>query len=351
MEITVEQILEAIKKPEIINGLLPQLVEVEAVKKVIENRAEVSYKEKIGEEVKKIHSMYDADMFEILRVKPGQNSDGSAQKTYEKVKEIFTDYKKLSEMKDGLTKDAEVQRLKSELEKVKAEGGGKFIEEQFNKAKEEWTKKEQEFIKQIQDLGKQNTEGMIKTDLTSAFSSLKFNPDFSDTIKNTILATVESKILSSAKVENGKVIYYGADGKPMLNSTTFEPMTAAEVIASTKEIAEITLKEKPGGGGGGASQAGDTAGAGKGGNGTASSITGSSVTYAGGGGGGDDHDSSYGTGTGGTGGGGNGGFGVAGTAGTANTGGGGGGGGQNSGGSGENGAAGGSGIVIIKINQ
>jgi len=252
MEITVEQILEAIKKPEIINGLLPQLVEVEAVKKVIENRAEVSYKEKIGEEVKKIHSMYDADMFEILRVKPGQNSDGSAQKTYEKVKEIFTDYKKLSEMKDGLTKDAEVQRLKSELEKVKAEGGGKFIEEQFNKAKEEWTKKEQEFIKQIQDLGKQNTEGMIKTDLTSAFSSLKFNPDFSDTIKNTILATVESKILSSAKVENGKVIYYGADGKPMLNSTTFEPMTAAEVIASTKEIAEITLKEKPGGGGGGA---------------------------------------------------------------------------------------------------
>lgn len=248
MEITVEQIIEAIKNPEIIKGLTPHLVEVEAIKKVIENRAEVTYKEKIGEEVKKIHGMYDNDMFEVLGVKPGQKADGTAQKTYEKVKEIFADYKKLSEMKDGLNKDAEVQRLQTEIETLKKEGGGKFIEEQFRTAKEEWSKEKTKFEETIANLGKQNTEGLIKNELTTALSSLKLNPDFSETIKNTILATVEARILSTAKVEDGKIVYYGADGKPMINATTYEPMTASEVLASQKEIGEISLKEKGGGG-------------------------------------------------------------------------------------------------------
>lgn len=70
----------------------------------------------------------------------------------------------------------------------------------------------------------------------------------SNTIKNVICKT-KSKRLSDAKIENGKVVFYNAEGKPLLNPTTYEPMTITEVLSTSEAVKEITLKENAGGGG------------------------------------------------------------------------------------------------------
>lgn len=251
MELTVEQILEAITKtPTLVDGLLPKLVELEPVKKVIENRAESIFKVKIDEEISKTHSRYDDDMMATLGERPAQKEDGTKEKTHEKIKTLFGELKELRTKKDSLSKDAEVQRLMGELEKAKQEGGGKFIQEQFEQAKAEWTKKEQDLLKQIQDKDGALTVGQIKNIVATGFAGLKLNPDISDTIKNVILQNEEQKIIQNAKIENGKVVFMNAEGKPLLNPTTYEPMTITEVLSTSEAVKEITLKENAGGGGG-----------------------------------------------------------------------------------------------------
>ena len=107
-----QAILDAFQaNPQLLTDAVPKLVELEPIKKVIDNKSESIFKSRIDEEISKTHSRYDEDMFETLGIKPGTKEDGVNQKTHEKIKEIFVDYKKLLEQKDSLTKDVEVQRL------------------------------------------------------------------------------------------------------------------------------------------------------------------------------------------------------------------------------------------------
>ena len=108
----VQEIIEAFKaNPTLIEGVLPTIVETEIGKTFIENKSKVIYESKIGDEVKKIHDMYDNDIFESLGVRAGTKEDGSKEKTYEFAKKLYGELKDLRGQKDSLSKDAKVKEL------------------------------------------------------------------------------------------------------------------------------------------------------------------------------------------------------------------------------------------------
>jgi len=116
----VQEIIEAFKaNPTLIEGVLPTIVETEIGKTFIENKSKVIYESKIGDEVKKIHDMYDNDIFESLGVRAGTKEDGSKEKTYEFAKKLYGELKDLRGQKDSLSKDAKVKELEGQIELLK----------------------------------------------------------------------------------------------------------------------------------------------------------------------------------------------------------------------------------------
>lgn len=251
MEITQEQIIEAIKgKPDLVKGILPTIQTSESFTTLLNNRADVLYKEKIGDEVKKIHSQYDKDMFEILGEQPGVNEDGSKQKSYEKLKSLLVDYKSLREKKDSLTKDAELKALQDQIAKLKTEGGAKHVQEVFDQAKATWEQQKSDYESKITDANKANEDFQKKSVIAQALSGIKFNPDVSDTVRNVLVQQEEQRLLQNSKIENGKVIFLDSEGKVAIDPATHSPMDASQMISTSDVIKEISLKSDNNKGGG-----------------------------------------------------------------------------------------------------
>jgi hypothetical protein len=250
MEITKEQIQEAITKdPTIIEVILPTVIESEVGKKLVENKANLIFTEKIGEEIKKVHQRYDEDLFEVLGVRAGTGEDGAKEKTYEVARKMYGQLKELQGQKESLSKDVEVQRLTGEIEKLKLEGGGKHIQGVFDQAKLQWETERQGFVKQIGDTKTETESFQKRTDIKSALNQLKFNPDTPESVKTMILTNVEESLIKNSKFENGKLVFVDPEGKPIINQTSYEPKNPLEMLMSLDAIKDITLKDdkKPGG--------------------------------------------------------------------------------------------------------
>jgi hypothetical protein len=237
------------KNPSLIDGLMQPIFDSEKGKAAIANRVNTEVAIQIAEKIKETHTRYDEDMNSILGERPGQKEGGAKEKTYEKVKALFEELKGLRGQKESLTKDAEVARLTAEIESLKKTGGGEIIKQAFDEAKAQWTAKEAEYLKKIEDSGKQGTEFQIKSALATAKAGLNFNPDMDEEIRNIVLEKAESTLLSGAKVEGDKITFFKPDGKPYLNPTTYEPMTASEVLSSLEGVQKIVKKDGQQGGG------------------------------------------------------------------------------------------------------
>lgn len=255
MEITKEQIIEAIEKDStLIEAVLPKVVESEIGKNLIDNKVKTIYEEKIGEEVKNIHTQYDNDIFQILGVRAGTKEDGGKQKTYEVAKQLFSELKELRDQKDSLTKDAEVLRLTGEIEKLKKEGGGAHFESILNKSKETWDEKERNYLKAIEDSKLENETFQKRTSIQSALNQIKFNPDTKESIKKMVIDNVEKELIKNSKMENGELVFVDAEGKPVIDTTTYKPKNALQMISSLEAIKDISLKEESEKGGGAKSE-------------------------------------------------------------------------------------------------
>lgn len=250
MEITLEQVLEAIgKNPSLIDGLLKPVLDSESGKKAVSTIVDTEVKAKIGEEISKTHGGYDNDMFTILGERPAEKSDGSKQKSYEKAKELFTELAELRKTKDSLSKDAEVQRLTAALDKAIKEGGGEIIQRNFDAAKEKWDHEKADYEKRISEGQKAVDQAIIKNAIAGATAQIQFNPDVSETLKKLALNTATDQLLKSAKVENEKVVFLDNDGKPVLMQNGYEPADALDVLTGLDIIKEVTLTEAAKGGG------------------------------------------------------------------------------------------------------
>lgn len=250
MEITQEQIIEAItKKPELINGILPTVTNSEVGKTLIENKANLIYQDKIGEEVKRIHQQYDDDIFSTLGERPGTGEDGQKQKTYDYAKKLYTELKELRGQKDSLSKDAKVVELQTKIDQLTKDGGGSHIQSIFDQAKATWETEKQTYLKQINDSKSENETFQKKTEIQNAISRLKFNPDTPESIKKMVISNVENQLVNSSKLENGKLVFLDTEGKPVLDPTTYTPKDAFGMVSSMDAIKDISLKENKGGGG------------------------------------------------------------------------------------------------------
>jgi hypothetical protein len=250
MEITIEQISEAIKtNPTLIDGIVPLVQEAEPIKNLITNKANLVYQEKFNEEIKNVHQKYDDQIFEKLGVRTGTKEDGSKQKTYELLDVALIELAELRTKKDSLTKDAKVIELEAKIESLKNDGGAKHVQSIFDSARQTWEKEKKDYLTQIQE-AKNNNESFQKiTEIQSAFTKLKFNPDTPESIRKMVIGNVEAELVKTSKIENGKLIFVDENGAPIIEQTTYAPKTAFEMISSLESIKDISLKEEKGGGG------------------------------------------------------------------------------------------------------
>lgn len=254
MEITVEQIIEAIKKnPSLVGGILPSISEDNAFKTLVDNKANIVFKEKIDEEVKKIHNQYDDDIFSVLGVRAGTDENGGKQKTYEFAKSLYKELDGLKKQKDSLSKDEKVKQLETEIQRLKTEGGGKHVQEIFDAAKASWETEKTDLLKRVNDGVSENETFKKQTSIKEAISRIKLSPDVPESVQKMVLSNIESQLVSNSKFEGGNLVFLGTDGKPLIDSTTYKTKDAFQVLADLDAIKDISLKENGGNGGGGAS--------------------------------------------------------------------------------------------------
>ncbi len=242
MEINKDNIEEVLKTDEFKNDLLPLFTKNETIESLISKRADATYKEKIDEEVRNIHSQYDNDVFSILGERPGTKEDGSKEKSYEFIKRVAGRLKDLEEIKDSLNKDQEVARLNGVIEELKSKGDGARVQRIFDDAKAQWTNERSQLMQKIQSTEKSQEDFKKTLSIESAINGLKFNPNISESVKKMILKNVKADLIKNSKFEEGKLFFLTDDGKTAMNKTTWEPMTANEVLESMEAIKDITVK-------------------------------------------------------------------------------------------------------------
>lgn len=249
MEITKEQIIDAFKEtPALVTDILPSITESEAVKTMVTNKANLIFNEKIKDEVSNVHKRYDQDMFDILGVKPEDRQDGTRQKTYEKIKEIYGDYKTLKEKKGSLDKDQAVIDLKAQIETLRKEGGGKHIQAVFDQAKLSWAQEKQDLLSQVKTAQTDNISFKKSSVIGSALAQIKFNPDTPESLRNMAMTAAKNQLIKNSKYEGDKLIFLNAEGKPILNSQ-YEAKSAVEILNDMDIIKDVSLKTPAPGGG------------------------------------------------------------------------------------------------------
>jgi len=250
MEITKELIIEAIgKQPELVEQILPNLVELEPIKKTIENKASLIYQEKFDAEIKNVHSRYDQDVLEILGEAPGTKDDGTKEKTYELIKRSLTELKTLRTQKDSLSKDEKVKELESRIAKLTNEGGGKHVQEMFDQAKQQWQQTEMEYKSKLSEAMNQTTNFQKTSEIESAFGKLKFDAKVPESLRNMVIDNVKKQLITNSKIEDGKLIFLDNEGKPIVDPVKYEAKDAFQVLSSIEAVKDILEKEPTKGGG------------------------------------------------------------------------------------------------------
>ena len=248
-----EQIVQELtSNPGMVKEILPEIMstvlESEKIQEVIGNKAETIYKEKITEEVRGIHSQYDADMEEILGEKPGQLEDGTKQKTYDKIKSLYGELKELREQKGSLSVDAEVKRLQKEIERLKVSGPGSHWEQTFKSEQAKWTEEKNSLTARIQESNQAITDFKKKSDIEGGLRGLKFREDIPESARKALIDMAVNRMIKNSKIEDDKIIYQDENGA-MITNSEYKPESAKGILV--KELAEI-LATKDGKSGGGA---------------------------------------------------------------------------------------------------
>lgn len=232
---------------ELLSGVTAFLLENEKGKEILDNRAEIIYKQRIGEEVNKIHSGYDNDMFEILGEKPASNQDGTKQKTYEKTKGLFAELAELRKQKDSLTKDAKVQSLLGEIEELKKNGGGAHWEKTFNTESEKWKSERETLIQRAEQAESNIVNFQKRHDIEQGLLGLQFNDSIPESARKALVDAIVQRMITNSKIENGKVIYLNSEGA-QINDSEYKPQTAQGILRT--ELKEILKQVNDNGGGG-----------------------------------------------------------------------------------------------------
>lgn len=246
-----QAIIDAIKdKPELFTEVFNGVKTLEPVKPLFQKVLDTELSPRIDEKTREIYGNIDKDFFDTLGVKP-EEKEGKKEKTYDMVKRILADHKRLKDVEGSLTETEAVKKLTAEIEELKTKGGGAHWESVYNQAK---TQFEQERVSLKERAEK--AEGLViagqkGNSLANAVAKLSLNPDVDKSIADMVINTAKAELEKNSKIEGDKVIFLNAEGKPLLNSN-LDPMSAEEALMSIEAIKKITLQQKTPGAGGGA---------------------------------------------------------------------------------------------------
>lgn len=248
MELTQEQIVEALSaNSELLTGVSNHILSTDVGKSAVNNLAEQTFKDRIKDEVSNYWSRIDEDAFTHLGEKPKTLDDGSKQKTHEFLKDKFNELKELRDKKESLSKDAEVQRLNSVIDKLKQEGGGAHWQKTYENEKNTWLTEKEQLQQKIEQANSSIVDNQKQLDIDKGLIGLKFNEQIPKSAIDAMVSTAVNQLKQSSKIEDGKIIYLKPDGSRM-NNPDYTPMSAGDVLKSVLKDILIT-KNKTGGGG------------------------------------------------------------------------------------------------------
>lgn len=236
---TWEEILAAMKaNPELEKQSVQYFVTSDSGKEVLENHAKQYAEREVSVKMSELLNGIDTNIAEALGVTKPKD-----KKTSDFVKEVATELKALKEKKGDNTDDAKkVKELEISLEKAKS------WETKYNELTIETSKKLETYSTEIETLKNGNTETIVGGDLLLGLSAIKFNPLIPKVAVDALSNSVKEKVLKTAKIVDGKPVYYKEDGTPYLNEL-FKAANAEEIFKS--ELKDLISTEANTGGGAG----------------------------------------------------------------------------------------------------
>jgi hypothetical protein len=187
----------------------------------LDNFAKTEVEKRIGDEVGKIHTQYDDNVFEIL----GERKTGS-EKTYNFIKRKLKELKdasgstpqlqeQIKKLEDDLKNKSGDEQLKRDYEKLKGD---------YNSDKENWDKKTQEYIR--------SQEAMrVEIQLDAAAAKLQFKEEIPQSVRAILIDNAKAKLLPSGKIIEKELIFVDAEGATLRNkNNALNPYTAEELM-------------------------------------------------------------------------------------------------------------------------
>ena len=242
MPLTLEEVKEAVKDaPELLKSIIGFTNETEKGKEILDNYAKKHWGENIGDEVKKIHNLYDKDVKDVLGLDKPSN-----MKTYEHVKGLLSELKDLKSKNPG-KKSEEIKKLEETIAEMKKSGShNEHWKKTYEEAQEKWKTSLEEKETTIKGLNDKQTKNIVSIDLAKGVSSIKFDEKLPKTMVDTFVKSIETELTQHAVInEDGTVHYMGADGKTIFNKD-HAPATAEEIY---NDRCKEMISKTPGGGG------------------------------------------------------------------------------------------------------
>jgi len=243
-----DQILEALNgNAELLTEVTNHVLESEIGSKAVENRSELIYKDRIGGEVSKIHKSYDDDMFDLLGEKPETLEGGGKKKTYEKIRELFSELKGFRDKSSSLDRDEVIKSLKEENERLLKGGGADHWQKTYENDKNSWLEEKKELSAKLKEANNHNINFRKELDIDKGMSGLKFNESIPKEAIDSLIAIARQSLIENSSIEDGKVFYYSEDGS-RLNRPDYTPMSANDVLKN--KLKSVLHNEDNSGGGG-----------------------------------------------------------------------------------------------------
>lgn len=242
---TWEEILAAMKAtPQLAVQVLENVPNIPGGAQYLANANKAYFDENVGAEVSKIYNGIDEDIFTLT----GKRKKAD-QKTYDFVKEVVGEFKKLAEDGSKNTPE-ETKKMKDKIaeleEKVKNGESSTHWKQSYEEVVAELKTQKEKHEQELNTLNTKMLQTTVETDITTGVSGLKFNEQLPETVINAMINQAKGSLVNTAKIIDGKVVYHDAEGKPLRNKQ--------HEYASANDLLKETLKDilagdkQPGGG-------------------------------------------------------------------------------------------------------
>jgi len=221
---TLQEILDKIKEDQDLGKKLAVAMSTtDSGKEILSNFAKAEFEKNVKETVSEIHNRYDNDIFEITGER---KKDG--EKTYDFVKKLVADGKKLKDSSGGNESD-KIKSLEVKIKELQDGGeANKHWKEIHESAVAKFEKEKAELQGNAKEKEAEFNKMLILNDFKKGMSSVSFLDSVPEEAVKAMTDSLESRVLSTAKIVDGKVVYQKQDGTPWLNEE-YKPATPEQI--------------------------------------------------------------------------------------------------------------------------